>query len=123
MKHIAIADSFGVVILASVAAMPLGCGIKPSAAKEDLQPLIAVAGNYELLVSGPRPTPAPEPTPAPGRDGCQGGCRCNGTGREPTGDGLAVVPCRCDDSCRCKQGKQAKSEDGKCPLPTQRIVR
>jgi hypothetical protein len=116
MKHIALADSLGVVMLAAVTGLPLGCDIRPQPPRDDLQPLIAVAGNYELLVTGPRPTPAPEPTPAPGRDGCQSGCRCNGTGKEPTGDGLAIVP------CRCKQGKQ-KSEGQQCPLPARRIVR
>jgi len=104
MKTIALADSLGVMILATATALPLGCVPIPTAVKADLQPFIAVTGNYELMVSGPRPTPAPAPGPGP--DGCQSGCRCNGTGREPTGDGLATTPCRCPDSCACKAKKQ-----------------
>jgi hypothetical protein len=102
MRPIAIADSLGVALLATVTAMPLGCVPEPKVAKADPQPLIAVAGNYAILESGTRPTPAPSPTPTPGPGGCRSGCKCNGTGREPTGDGLATMPCRCPDDCKCK---------------------
>jgi hypothetical protein len=120
MKHAAFADAVGVVILSSVAALPFGCVPRPTVAKADLQPLIAVAGTYELMVSGPKPNPTPAPAPAPKPNGCLEGCRCNGTGIEPTGDDLSKVPCRCEDDCPCKT---KRCETGKCPPPTQRTVR
>jgi hypothetical protein len=111
MKHIAIADAVGVAILSSVAALPLGCvpQPQPKAAKADLQPLIAVAGTYSLMVSG-----AENPTPAPKPNGCLEGCRCNGTGKEPTGDRLSIVSCRCEDDCACKRKAQQCQT---CPTP------
>ena len=45
---------------------------------------------------------APQPTPDVPSEGCVDGCRCNGTGREKTGDGLSEVDCRCPPSCECK---------------------
>jgi hypothetical protein len=111
MRIVALADGIGVAMLAAVAALPLGCGVRPIEAKDDLQPLIAVAGNYSVLVSGKNPSPAPAPAPKP--NGCRAGCRCNGTGIEPTGDGLAKVPCRCDDDCPCKT-KATPCPNGKC---------
>jgi hypothetical protein len=104
MRHHVIGDSIGVAILAGITALPLGCITRPPAPqKVDLQPFIAVAGNYSLMVSGPRPTPAPAPSPAPGPAGCAAGCKCRGTGKEPTGDGLSIVPCRCEQGCQgCK---------------------
>lgn len=115
MKAIALADGLGVAVVALVAALPLGCGVRPTEAKEDLQPFIAVAGHYSVLVSGKTPqNPSPAPAPAPKPNGCLAGCRCNGTGIEPTGDGLAKVPCRCDDSCACKQKGAAPCPSGKC---------
>ena len=45
------------------------------------------------------------PTSEVPREGCEPGCKCNGTGKEETGDGLAIVPCRCDDDCECKAEK------------------
>lgn len=99
MRIVALADGIGIALVASMAALPLGCGLRPTEAKEDLQPFIAVAGHYAVLE---KPSPSPAPAPAPKPNGCLAGCRCNGTGIEPTGDGLAKVPCRCDDSCACK---------------------
>ena len=57
-----------------------------------------IAVRYAAIVSRPQSTPMPD-TPA---EGCVEGCRCNGTGRERTGDGLAVVNCRCAADCECK---------------------
>lgn len=54
-----------------------------------------------LFTQGSEPLPTPTP-----KEGCDVGCRCNGTGEEKSGDGLAVVSCRCDDSCKCKKEKQ-----------------
>lgn len=49
--------------------------------------------------------PPKAPTPDKPREGCVEGCKCNGTGKEKSGDGLAVVSCRCDDDCSCKRPK------------------
>lgn len=114
MRAIALADGLGVAVLATVAALPLGCGVKPTEAREDFQPFVAVAGNYSVLVSGKNVNPSPAPAPAPKPNGCLAGCRCNGTGIEPTGDGLARVPCRCDDSCPCKKKASPPCHNGKC---------
>lgn len=119
MKTTVLADMLGVTMLATVGLLPLGCLPVPQpAAAVDLQPDVAVYGTYSLMVSGPRPSPV-EPA-----DGCKSGCRCNGTGIEPTGDGLARVPCRCPDTCKCKAKKESVScQSGTCRLQTQRIVR
>jgi hypothetical protein len=108
MKH-AVVDSVGVVMLASVAALPLGC--IPTVVI-DPQPLIAVGGNYALF--GKPAGPAPAPAPAPG--GCDSGCKCNGTGKEPSGDGLAVVNCRCPEGCKCKPKGSTVCVSGSCQV-------
>lgn len=65
--------------------------------RENLQPLISVAGTYALMEADRRPPPSPA------KDGCVDRCKCNGTGREKTGDGLSDTACRCPDDCKCKQ--------------------
>ena len=70
----------------------------------NLQPVVAVGGAYGLAEDAAKPRPAPAP---PKPDGCVEGCKCNGTGVEPSGDKLNVGPCRCDDSCACKKKKAA----------------
>lgn len=72
-----------------------GCA---SAQKSDLQPFVAVAGAYAMVEYRAEPTPAPEPA----SDKCAAGCKCNGTGKELSGDGVALIGCRCPDSCKCK---------------------
>lgn len=32
-------------------------------------------------------------------------CKCNGTKKETSGDGLLTFPCVCGDSCKCKSNK------------------
>lgn len=63
-----------------------------------LQPDVAAYGSYAVMEGRRRPAPPPAPT-----DGCAAGCKCNGTGREPTGDGLSDSECRCPDGCDCKK--------------------
>lgn len=63
----------------------------------NLQPLVSVAGYYAIMGAARRPAP-PSQT-----DGCAEGCKCNGTGREKTGDGLSDAECRCPDGCDCKK--------------------
>lgn len=57
------------------------------------------------------------PTPDKPREGCVEGCRCNGTGKERTGDGLAVVNCRCPDDCSCKATPQNARSEPLVPVP------
>ena len=40
---------------------------------------------------------------------------CKGTGYVLSGDGLAKVPCPCDDTCECKK-KKTGCPGGKCPV-------
>lgn len=62
--------------------------------------IAALAVRYAAIVCVPRDAPKPP------SEGCAEGCKCNGTGKERSGDGLAIVNCRCDDDCECKAGKQ-----------------
>lgn len=97
-------------IVAVLLAVLAGC-----AKQENLQPLIAVAGQYSLMEAKRCPTPAPVPVP---ENGCSKGCKCAGTGNEPTGDGLSRVPCRCPDACECKKRKSVMlSGTGTCGWP------
>jgi hypothetical protein len=85
----------------------LGCS---SSQTKDLRPFVAVAGNYSLISCYHTPD---EPAPS----GCVPGCACNGTGKEKSGDGLALVNCRCPDSCQCKKQSVLKCKDGTCHTP------
>lgn len=86
----------------------LGCGAKET--RRDLRPFVAVSGNYALACCQSEPD-------APAPKGCVQGCGCNGTGKEKSGDGLALVNCRCPDNCPCKQKSVLKCKDGKCHTP------
>lgn len=114
MKHAAFADAVGIAMLATIGSLPLGC-VPRAEATVNLQPMVAVCGQYSLMVTGTRIV----------ADGCSKGCKCAGSGVEPTGDGLAKVPCRCPDTCKCKStNKEAvPCQSGTCRIPTQRIVR
>lgn len=104
MKSEVIADSIGVALLATMAAMPMSCvPMVTPASRPNLQPLVATAGAYSVM-AGEVVAPAPQPVPPAG---CEEGCKCNGTGKERSGDGLAIVGCRCADNCPCKQPKKA----------------
>lgn len=103
MRTDVVADSAGVVILTALAALPISCvPSHPAAPRINLQPLVATAGAYSVI-AGEKNSPEPAPVPTVG---CEEGCQCNGTGREPSGDGLAIVGCRCPETCSCKQPKQ-----------------
>lgn len=106
MNANAIADAVGLSILAVAVALPISCApMTPAATVANLQPLVATAGAYGVIAAQVAPTPTPTP-PVP-TVGCEPGCKCNGTGKEKSGDGLAIVGCRCPDSCKCKQAKKA----------------
>lgn len=103
MKPDVIADAAGVVMLATIAALPISCVPRLTAAPRiNLQPLVATAGAYGVI-AGDKATPEPAPVPS---DGCDEGCQCGGSGREPSGDGLAIVNCRCPETCSCKRTSQ-----------------
>lgn len=67
----------------------LGC------AKRDLAPLAAVYGTYGLL----------DYSPVVVVRECPPSCKCGGTGKVRSGDGLAIVGCECPETCKCKEGK------------------
>jgi hypothetical protein len=67
----------------------LGC------ARRDLAPVAAVYGTYGLL-DYKQNIVVKE---------CPPSCKCNGTGKVRTGDGLAIVDCGCPSTCKCKEGK------------------
>lgn len=96
------------ITLSAIILVLAGCGRSDS--KPELRPFVAVTGNYALLCCQAQPD---DPTPT----GCVQGCGCNGTGKEKSGDGLALVNCRCPDNCPCKQKSALKCKDGKCPTP------
>jgi hypothetical protein len=80
--------------------MPLFAGCETIAAVDRADIIAAVAVATANVLH--------EPTPEVPQEGCEPGCKCNGTGEEETGDGLAIVPCRCDDDCECKQKKDSR---------------
>lgn len=75
--------------------------------RRDLQPFIAVSGNYSLMSAAVGPTPAPLPAP-------ESKCKaCNGTGR--LGDGRVWTQC---EACGGDGVVGAACKDGKCPNTT-----
>lgn len=99
MKPAAIVDVVGVAMVATFAALPLSCVPQVPLKRENLQPLVAAAGAYAVMEADAAPAP-PVPTV-----GCEAGCRCSGTGKERSGDGLELVGCRCPDTCSCKSAR------------------
>jgi hypothetical protein len=76
----------------------LATGCNAPATVDHASIIADIAVRYAAIVCRPQSTPTPD-TPA---EGCVDGCRCNGTGRERTGDGLSEVDCRCAADCECK---------------------
>lgn len=96
--------------LLALALVP-GCTMAAEVDRPDI--IAALAVRYAVIAMDRGNTPAPTPPPAPSGD-CTTGCRCNGTGKERTGDGLSVVDCRCPDACKCKASSappEMRSED------------
>jgi hypothetical protein len=60
-------------------------GCNATAAVDHASIIADIAVRYAAIVCRPQPTPTPD-TPA---EGCVEGCRCNGTGKEKSGDGLS----------------------------------
>ena len=106
-------DATGVAIVAIIAAAVVGCVEKN--VKENLQPLIAVTGNYGVWSAAVGPTPAPKPGPA-------GVCSaCGGKGR--LGDGTVSVVCAACDGTGKEKTKDAPCTSGTCLPATRSIVR
>ncbi len=83
-------------------------GCETAAAIDRADIIAALAVRYGALTVR---NPAPQPTPDGPSEGCVDGCRCNGTGREKTGDGLSEVDCRCPPTCDCKPAREAAADD------------
>jgi len=88
----------------------LATGCNAPAAVDHASIIADIAVRYAAIVC--RQIDAPEqPT-----DGCVSGCGCNGTGKEKSGDGLAVVNCRCDDDCECKPSEPPRADPPVVPI-------
>lgn len=89
-------------LLILLLAMP-GCETIAEIDRADI--IAALAVRYGAL-SVRNPAPLPDE-----KTGCEAGCQCGGTGEERSGDGLAVVNCRCDDDCECKLKAESPAEE------------
>lgn len=76
-----VADAIGISSMFGLTVIMLGC-VPMSSSNEDLQPFVAVSGNYAIAEREMGPTPAPEPD----GDTCES---CNGTGKS---DGTVTCP-------------------------------
>lgn len=65
-------------------------------AKRDMTPWAAAHGLYALM------------SHKVVQKECPPECRCGGTGKVRSGDGLAMVDCGCPSTCRCKGGGSDK---------------
>jgi len=92
------------VIMLGALVTTAGC-VQPRVAEKPIcRPFVSVTFSYcsRSLDRAPPVSPV---------SGCVEGCGCNGTGEERSGDGLAVVACRCPESCECKQAKEPVSPE------------
>ena len=81
--------------------LAIGCNAPQAVNRADIIAALAVRYAAAIVNQGKQPAPIPDVP----QKGCVDGCRCNGTGEEKSGDGLAVVPCRCEDDCECKAAR------------------
>lgn len=128
MKH-AVIESIGAVTLLAAAALPLSCVPHPTHAGADLQPLVAVTGQYSMLTQQEKPS------------GVCGTCGAkNPPGGGFLGDGVIKTPCpECNKhaqslcqcpcggkgyvvkdgrnwACECQPSCSCKCKDGKCAI-------
>jgi hypothetical protein len=110
-------DATGVAIVAIIAAAVVGCVEKN--VKENLQPLVAVTGNYGVWSAAVGPTPAPSPSAA-----CS---TCRGTGkvleRPDQPQNKVYITCAACDGTGKEKTKDAPCTSGTCPPATRSIVR
>lgn len=135
----ALADCLGATIMTATI---IGCALPPPPG--DLQPFVAVAGQYSLsgkaapvaptgvcsncgtkvppgggfVGDGRVKVPCPECNEDAKASGCQ--CGCGGKGYIVKADG-SRWSCKCPADCSCKGG--TKCQDGKCDSPTRPIGR
>lgn len=86
-----------IVLLLGVLISTLGCSQPRRAERPICRPFVSVTFAYCARSLSEPVSP---------QAGCEAGCGCNGTGEEKSGDGLAVVSCRCPESCECKQAEE-----------------
>jgi hypothetical protein len=92
-----------VVVVLAVVVGSVGCDFKHE--QKNLQPLIAVTGNYGVWSAVVGPTPAPAPSKVCGS--------CNGRGK--VGDGRVAVTCAaCDGTGVAKEEKPCTT--GTCQM-------
>ncbi len=87
------------VVMLGVLVSTLGCAQPRRVERPVCRPFVSVTFAYCSRSLDRAPPVLPS-------SGCVEGCGCNGTGEERSGDGLAVVACRCPESCECKQAKE-----------------
>ena len=71
----------------------------------------AVGGAYGLMAEDVAPPPPPS-------GGCGEDCRCNGTGKEKSGDGIIEFDCPCSGSADCKAKKSEPAQEPVCTSGT-----
>jgi hypothetical protein len=110
-------DSVGIAVIAIVAASIVGCVER--SVKENLQPFIAVTGNYGVWDAAVGPTPAPVPS-----DVCS---NCQGTGkvleRPDQPQSKVYITCAACDGTGKTKAKEQPCVSGTCRPATRSIVR
>ena len=88
----------------------LGCSVEVETSQRPLtRPFVSVTMAFGSM--------GYEEPPVSPEEGCVEGCGCNGTGEERSGDGLAVVACRCQETCECKAARVSPEEPPVVPIP------
>lgn len=105
-------------ILLLSAVLLAGCETAAEIDRADI--IAALAVRYGALSVRDR---EPQPAPDVPSEGCVAGCRCNGTGREKTGDGLSEVDCRCPPTCDCKPNEPPPAEPPLVEVPRTKTVK
>ena len=129
MKY-AVIESIGAITLMAAATLPLSCVPAPTAARGDLQPLVAAAGQHSMMARTQAPV---APTGVCSTCGAKnppgGGFLGDGTVKTPCPEcnakGQAQCSCPCGGkgyvvrdgsnwACECKPNCPCKCKDGKC---------
>jgi hypothetical protein len=111
-----VVDAVGLAVMAVIAACIVGCVERQ--VKENLQPFIAVTGNYGVWSAEVGPTPAPAAV-------CSA---CNGTGKvlerpDQPQNKVYITCAACGGTGKPKVKEQPPCTSGTCPPVTRSIVR